>query len=207
MAALNSGGLPLELEMGLVHLVEGKLHSLTRLGFDPNVAVLESGKRAVPVPPAFHRLPEREFGLLPAETFVVLRLEQLTLHAWRADLQRVPAALNHVFDIQNRAYLLGNQLAIGMRYASGFVDRNPDEPLVTSALHFDFDHLQTFGAGHPLRNFFDFRRHCFPHRSQCAKSNKKVGLRPLHWLDVPPIVYRGKPKWESSSYCANLSLV
>ena len=53
-----------------------------------------------------------------------------------------------------------------------------------AALDFDLDHFHAFRLSHALGDLFDFGRYRFLHRSKSAKSNKKVGFRPLGWLDT-----------------------
>src|ERR1017187_10302490 len=135
-----SGGLPLELQIGLLHLVEGEPQSLPRLRFERYVAVFESGQSPFPIAPALHGIPQSDPGFLALETLVVLRLEELAFHSGRADFERILAARDDVFDIQNSAYLLRDELAIAMRYAIGLVDGDPDEAVHAASFDLDLNH-------------------------------------------------------------------
>ena len=85
----------------------------------------------------------------------------------------------YIFHVQNRAYLLRNRLAIAVRHTLGFIDGNADETMSSSAFHFDLHQLDSLGRGDSLRDFLDFGRDAFFHCQNSAKSNKKVGFRPL----------------------------
>ncbi len=46
--SIDPAGLPLELQVGLLHLIEGNAHGLARRGFERDDAVREAGQRAFP---------------------------------------------------------------------------------------------------------------------------------------------------------------
>ena len=56
--------------------------------------------------------------------------------------------------------------------------------LIPAALDLHLDHFQAFRLRHALGDFLDFGRHFVPTLPLSAKSNKKVGFRPLSGFDT-----------------------
>src|SRR6202011_48064 len=124
------------------------------------------------------------------KALVVAGLEELALHPGRADFEGVLAARNYIFDIEDGSDMVRHQFAICVGDSLRFIDRDSHEAMRAAALDFDLDEFEALGPGHSLRDLFDFGRHWFPHTTNCAKSNKKVGFRPLRWFDVQFVLYR-----------------
>ena len=92
-----------------------------RAGLERNRAVLEARQHTLPTALVFDRFSKHDLDLLSLKSEVVLRFEQLPFHARRADFERVMAWYD-VLNVQNRPYLLGNQLTIGVRNSFRFID-------------------------------------------------------------------------------------
>ena len=134
-----------------------------RRGFERNDAVVESGESAIPVAPPLHRGAQADSRLLTLKPPIVLRFEELPFYSGGTHFERIAAAGYNVFDIQDSAHLLGDQLAIAMRDTFGFVDRDADKPVRPAALDFDLDQFHAFRLGHAVCDFFDFGSHLFLH--------------------------------------------
>src|SRR5581483_6543286 len=113
-------------------------------------------------------------GFLTLKAFVIVRLEKLALHARRTDFESVAASWQDVFNVEDGPDLLGHQFAIGVSDAGRLIDRDTDQSLVAAAFNFDLDQFHTFRLNYALRDFLDFGRHRFPHRSvQVSNQTKK----------------------------------
>src|SRR5580704_7521543 len=134
---MSPAGLPLELQVGLLNSGQGKVLNRPRRGFERNHAILESGERAIPVAPAFHRIAQADPGLLALKPLIVLGLEEFAFHPGGAHFERITAARDNIFDIQDCAYLLGDQLAIAVGDTRGLIDRDADKAVLSAALNFD----------------------------------------------------------------------
>src|SRR5690348_10337754 len=126
-------GLPLELQIGAFHAFEREAEGAARAHFKRHHAAVKTRQSALPTALVFKRLAQHDLRLLPLKSDVVLRFEQLPLHARRADLERIMARHN-VFDIQNGSHLLGYQLTVGVRDALGPVDRDAQKLMAAAAL-------------------------------------------------------------------------
>src|ERR1035438_101806 len=146
-------GLPLKLQVRLFYLFEREA-DLPASGFQADDAIGEARQGTLPLALVFDRRAQGDLGLLPLEPLVIARLEQLAFEARRADFQRVMAG-HHVLDVENGTDLVRDQLAIGVRYALGLVDRNAHKLVFPAAFDFHFDHFNAFGEGHALRDLLD----------------------------------------------------
>src|ERR1051326_3528455 len=99
--------LPLELQVGPFHLVEREAEDATGARIERNRAVLQARQRPLQVTLVLDRLAQHDFRLLSLKPDVIVRLEQLPLHARRTHFERVMAR-HDVFDVQNSPHLLGN---------------------------------------------------------------------------------------------------
>src|SRR5262249_25867354 len=142
-----------------------------------------TGESTFPVAAPGHGFAERDLHLLALKPLIILGFDKFALDARGADLKGIAAARHDVLDVQDRAHLLGNELAVGVGDAGRVVDRDTDETVGAAALDLDLDDFHTFRLGQALCDLFDFGRYRFVHRCKCVKSNKKVGFRPLDWLD------------------------
>src|SRR5208283_170881 len=112
-------GLPLELQVGLLNPGQRKTLNGSRRGFECDYAILESGESAIPVAPAFHRIAQADSRLFALKPLIILGLEKLAFHPGGAHFERITPARDDIFDIQDSAHLLRNQLTIAMRHARG----------------------------------------------------------------------------------------
>src|ERR1035441_7128664 len=148
---MSPAGLPLELQVGFLNPGQGKVLNRTRRGLESDDSLFEAGENAIPVAPPGHRVAQADFGLLAPKPLIVLWFEKLTFHPGGAHFERILAAWDDVFDIQNGAHLLGNQLAIAMRDAVGLVDGDADEAVHSAALYFHLHQFQAFRLSHAVR--------------------------------------------------------
>src|ERR1022692_673592 len=146
-------GLPLKLQVRLFYLFEREA-DLPASGFQADDAIGEARQGTLPMALVFDRRAQGDLGLLPLEPLVIAWLEQLAFEARRADFQRVMAG-HHVLDVENGTDLVRDQLAIGVRYALGLVDRNAHKLVFPTAFDFHFDDFNAFGERHALRDLFD----------------------------------------------------
>src|SRR5580704_6033024 len=107
---MSPAGLPLELQVGLLNPGQGKPLNGPRRGFKRDHAIFEARESAVPVAPPLYRVAQADAGLLALKALVVLRLEELTFHPGGTHFERITTAGDDIFDIQDRAHLLRNQL-------------------------------------------------------------------------------------------------
>ena len=68
-----------------------------------------------------------------------------------------------VFDVQDRAHLLRNQLAIAVGNALWLVDGNADKAAPAAALHRDLDDFHALGGRHARSDCFDLGCHFVLH--------------------------------------------
>ena len=121
---MSPAGLPLELQVGLLNPGQRKALNGSRRGFEGDHAVFESGERAVPVAPAFHRIAQADSRLLALKPLIILGFEELAFHPGGTHFERITPARDDIFDIQDGAHLLRYHLAVAMRHALGFIDRD-----------------------------------------------------------------------------------
>ena len=81
---------------------------------------------------------------------------------------------NHVLDVQNRAHVLRNELAIGVRDALRLVDEDAQNPAVAAAQQLDVDNLDAFAGAYALRNFPHFFHHRRPVRHAVPASSRRL---------------------------------
>jgi len=79
--------------------------------------------------------------------------------------------------------LLRDQFAIGVGDAGRLVDRDANRPLVPTAFELDFDQFHASRLLYALHDFFDLGCDASRIVPTNVNTNKKVGFRPLHWLD------------------------
>src|SRR5580704_19405327 len=111
---MSRRALPLKLQIGLLNVVERHPQRLARSRFEGDSAILEAGELALEATSLIDGFPERDLGLLACEPGVILRLDELALDAGGTDFERVTAAGDGVFDVQNGPHLVRNQLAIAV---------------------------------------------------------------------------------------------
>src|ERR1019366_1191184 len=150
--------LPLELQVGLPHQLEGELAGLARFRFKPDDSVRVPGEDSFPSAAAFHGVAQGELRFLPLKSLIVFRFEQLTFHSGRTDLKRVMSR-HHVFRVQHGTHLLRHQAAIGVGNALRLIDGDAHKPGVAAAFDLDLDEFQALGLRHSLRDFLDFPRY------------------------------------------------
>jgi uncharacterized protein (TIGR03437 family) len=135
---------------------------------------------------AIDGLLQHYFHSLAHEALEVRRGQERALHAGAGNFQRVLAARNDVFHVENGAHLLGNTFAIGMGNGgtaifADAIDRNAQMAMAATAAELDFHHFHAFGSGDAVGNCPDFfNDQICGHRQSFDKqtTNKKVGLRP-----------------------------
>src|ERR1035438_7577564 len=140
---MSPAGLPLELQVGLLNPGQRKVLNGSRRGFEGDYAIFESGESAIPIAPAFHRIAQADSRLLALKPLIILGFEELAFHPGGTHFERITPARDDIFDIQDGAHLLRNHLAVAMRHALGFIDRNADKAVLSAALDFDLDQLHT----------------------------------------------------------------
>src|ERR1035438_6802682 len=174
---MSPAGLPLELQVGLLNPGQRKVLNGSRRGFEGDYAIFESGESAIPIAPAFLRIAQADSRLLALKPLIILGFEELAFHPGGTHFERISPARDDIFDIQDGAHVLRNQLAVAMRHALGFIDRNADKAVLSAALDFDLDQLHTLGLGHAARDFLDFGSHFFLHVTN-REDQQKSGLSP-----------------------------
>src|ERR1700678_789001 len=103
---MSRRALPLELQIGLLNVVERHPQRLPRRGFERDGAILEAGELALEAASLVDGFPGRDFCVLACEPGVILRFDQLALDARGADFERITAAGDDVFDVENGSYLV-----------------------------------------------------------------------------------------------------
>src|SRR6185437_5450584 len=174
----RAGALPVKLQVRLADLVEREPYGLAGRGFEQDVAVLQPGERTFPVAAAVNGIAQGDPGLLSLKALIILRFNEFAFDAGRGDLKRIMPARNHIFDVQNSANLLRNQLAIAVGDAFGLIDRDADEAVVPAAFYLYLDHFYSLRPSDSLSDLFDFGRNCFRHRCQPVGDQQKSGLSP-----------------------------
>src|SRR5205814_6848987 len=81
--------LPLELQVGPFHLVEREAEDAARARVERNRAVFQACQCPLQVPLVLDRLTQHDFRLLSLKPDVIVRLEQLPLHARRTHFERI----------------------------------------------------------------------------------------------------------------------
>src|SRR5215813_9136567 len=174
---------PLELQIRLFNLVEGKLNGLPVSDFEIDQAIGARSQGTFPAARILYRLSQDGFYLFSSKPLKILVFEQLPLHAGRADLERVGPGHN-VLHVQNRTHLLRDQFAVAMGDAFGLVDGNSQKPVPSAAFQLDFNNLDSFRLRDPFGDGLDFRENRGAAHVYKPSSNKKVGFRPLQEFDT-----------------------
>src|SRR5882724_10736452 len=82
---------PLELQIRLFNLVEGKLNRLPCSDFEIDQAIGARSQGTFPAARILYRLPQDSFYLFSCKPLKILVLEELPLHSGRADFECVGA--------------------------------------------------------------------------------------------------------------------
>src|SRR4051794_17942992 len=104
--------LPLELQIGLIHLIQGNLVELSFRRFQLDPVVFKPSQLSNPARLIFDRLSKDDFRFLTEETLKIGGLSQLTLHTRGTHLQGVRISGYYIFGVQHGAKLVRHKLTI-----------------------------------------------------------------------------------------------
>src|SRR5579883_673382 len=126
-------GLPLELEVGLLDLIQREPQAFARRRFQSDDSFGDAFQQTRPMALAFHSLAQDNFYFPAREALKLLGFREPALDARRADLQRVGASRDCVLHIQDGAHVLRDELAVGMADALRLVDDDAQDPARAAA--------------------------------------------------------------------------
>src|SRR5215469_12178465 len=149
-------GLPLELKVGLLHLIQREPQAFAWRRFQSDDSFGDAFQQACPMALAFDRLAQHNLDFLSGEALELLRFRKPSLHARRADLQGIGASRNRVFDIQDCAHVLRDELAVGMANAVRFIDHDAQNPARAAAQELYVHDLHPLAPRHAFRNLPNF---------------------------------------------------
>src|SRR5262245_3507311 len=84
--------------------------------------------------------------LLAQKAFEFSRFGELSFDTRRTDFERIVAAGNHIFHIQNRTHLLRDKLAVGMSNSWEFIDIEAQHPICAATQQLDVNNLDAFAC-------------------------------------------------------------
>ncbi|HVT92314.1 MAG TPA: hypothetical protein VHD76_05685 [Bryobacteraceae bacterium] len=166
--------------MSFLHLLEGDEDRLSIARIQGNPVVGKSGKHPYPGSLVLNWLAQDNLGFLAGEPRKVAHGSQRAFYAGGTDFERVRAAGDYLFYIEDGPYLHGHEFTVGMRHSRRFVDENTEDAVIPRAQEQRLDDLYPFRRAGSLRYFGYFRRDGFSVRFRHPKhpTNKKVGFRP-----------------------------
>src|SRR5437868_2326361 len=150
--------LPLEPEIGAVHLFEwkGDLAASGELNGDGARLTIGLRYHAFEVFEIGCWLLQNDFDLLAGEPLPVLPPDEFSLDTRRSDLQVIGTG-DGVFPIEDRAQIFRDDFAIGVGDAGWFVNGDAKQLVAARSFQFHFNDLDALRLGHTLGGLFELR--------------------------------------------------
>src|SRR5215470_15637659 len=104
------------------------------------------------VPIAVYRFSRHQLDTAAREPFIITGPRQLTIKAWRRDLQHICPAGHSIFDIKDRSELTTEGGTVLVRNPGWLVNEDPKHAAFAAAPKFNLDHFQPTGDGYAIGN-------------------------------------------------------
>ena len=153
---MKVAGLPLELEVRFLNLIEWDLDRAPRRNLDFKRLVREPGERTFEASLTFDGTSDRDANFLPDDTLEIARPAEFALNTGRTHFKSVGIAWNSVLLVEQVPEAFRNELTVAVRNSTGLIYIHAQKTRLTCAAKLNFDNFDAGTCGGAVPQFGQF---------------------------------------------------